>query len=180
MKQQVTRIGITLLLFLALSGQYSCAAAQQLTTKGTNPADITGSYTLMLYGCKYPDDIENAAILVDEHSPYVLDIFSLPTMYSVQKGLPAQEALAKANKFLRCTFHTVVETRVRMIADDRGGTIGYDMRPAYLPYDIGSTDPLLITYRLKDGKVTAYIRLSPDVRRRDDGDMFDRGRDGRD
>ncbi len=179
MKQREASIGFALLIFLALSAQ-SCVAGQRLVTEGTDPAGIGGSYTLMLYGCKYPDDIENAAILVDDPSPYPLDIFSLPSMYSVQRGLPAQEALAKANKFLRCTFHTVVETRVRRIVDDRGGIIGYDMRPGYLPYDIGSTDPLLITYTLKEGKVTAYIRLSPDVRRRDEGDSPDRDQGGRD
>ena len=29
---------------------------------------MSGAYTLLLYGCHYPDDIKNVAILVDEKS----------------------------------------------------------------------------------------------------------------
>jgi hypothetical protein len=55
---------------------------------------------------------------------------------------------------------------VHRILDDSGGTIGYEILPRYPATDVSGSDPLLVSYTLKEGKVTVYIRLSPDVERK--------------
>lgn len=92
---------------LALSTLQASAADKQLKTESAGQAAITGAYTVLLYGCRYPDDIENAAILVSEGSKYPLEIYALDTRYKVKKGLDAQKALAEANAFVKCGVHTV-------------------------------------------------------------------------
>jgi hypothetical protein len=56
-----------------------------------------------------------------------------------------------------------METRVHRIPDDSGGTIGYEVLPRYPFSDISGPDPLLVSYSLKDGKITVTIRLSPEA-----------------
>ncbi len=109
------------------------------------------------------DDIENAVIPVPEESGYPVEIYALDTRYKVRKDLDAQKALAEANAFVKCGVHAVWQTQMRRIQDDNGGTIGYEVRPLYFPYDVGAADVLLISYALKGGKVSAYIRLTPEM-----------------
>jgi len=155
-----------LALLLALSTSQAYAASKQLMTESAGQAAITGTYTVLLYGCRYQDDIENAVILVSEESRYPVEIYAPDTRYKVKKGLDAQKALAEANAFVKCGVHTVWQTQMRRIRDDNGGTIGYEVRPLYFPYDVGAADVLLISYALKDGKVMAYIRLTPAMENR--------------
>jgi hypothetical protein len=153
-------------LLLALSTLQACTAGKQLKTESAGEVAITGTYTVLLYGCRYPDDIENAAILVSGESRYPVEIYAPDTRYKVKKSLDARKALAEANEFVKCSVRRVWQTQIRRIIDDVGGTIGYEVRPLYYPYDVGSADVLLISYALKGGKVRAYIRLTPEMENR--------------
>lgn len=135
----------------------------QLQSETADPKTISGTYDLYLYGCRYPDDLEHAAFLIVPDRMGMVDLYVPDTSYKIKRGLPADKALADADAFVRCGIHTVNELRVHRIPDGSNGTIGYEILPRYLPYDVGGTDPLLVSYSLKDGKITIYIRLSPDV-----------------
>ena len=155
--------GAAALLFIAIA-LAGCMAGKRLATPAAEPATITGSYTLLLYGCHYPEDIKNVVILLSEGGKYPFEIYDLDTSYKVKKDVPAQLALSEADAFLQCTSHRVKETGVRRITDDAGGTIGYEVRPLYIPYEFGISDVLLTSYFLRhNGTVRAYIRLDPDV-----------------
>jgi hypothetical protein len=144
----------------------ACAAVKQLDTSSADPADLQGrAYTLLLYGCHYPEDIKNLAVLVDEGSRYPVEIFDIPSSYKVKKGVPGPEALKEADSFVRCSTRRVSQTQLRRIADDAGGTIGYEVRPIYFPLEFGQTDVLLVSYSLQNGTVRTYIRLDRDVER---------------
>ena len=157
-------------LFIALivltSFLSGCVLGTQLQTVTADPKTITGTYDLYTYGCRYPDDIEHAAFLIAPDKAGMVELYVPATSYKVKRGLPADKALAEADAFVRCGIHTVTELRVHRIPDGSNGTIGYEILPRYPYYDVGGTDPLLVSYTLKDGKVTVYIRLSPDVDRR--------------
>ena len=84
----------------------------------------------------------------------------------MKKGLQAEKALSEADAFVRCGNRTVEETRVHRISDDSGGTIGYEILPRYRATDEAGSDPLMVNYSLKEGKVSVYIRLFPDVERK--------------
>jgi hypothetical protein len=152
----------------------SCMTGKQLSTTSADKALITGTYTLLLYGCHYPDQVDNVAILVDENSRYPLEIYAIDTSFKVKNGVPAQQAVTEADAFVRCSFHTIWKTQVTRIPDDIGGTVGYEIRPLYETTEFGTPDVLMISYSLKNGKIRAYIRKSPQAEDRD-GDGRDVG-----
>ena len=153
-----------LLSLLVLTLQ-ACAPGKQLATTSADPAELTGSYTLLLYGCHYPDSIKNVALLRDEKSAYPLEIYDLPTSYQVKKGVPGPQALADADAFVRCSVRLLSGTQLRRILDETGGTLGYEVRPLYSPLEFGRLDVLRVSYSLREGTVSTYIRLDPDVER---------------
>jgi hypothetical protein len=153
-----------LILVLAAMLQ-ACVPSKRLATSAAFISDVQGTYTLLLYGCHYPDQISNIAILVDEASKYPVEIYDLDTSYKVKKGVPPQQALAEADSFVRCTTHRIWQTQLLRILDDTGGTIGYEVRPLYIPYEFGIPDVLLVNYFLRNGVVRVYIKIDPVVER---------------
>jgi len=160
------RYVISAIFFIAMMAIQGCAFGIQLQTQTADPKTITGSYDLMLYGCRYPDDYEHVAFLISPEAKYPVNLLVLDVSVKVKKGLSAEKALSEADAFVHCGSNTVTETRVQRIPDDSGGTIGYEVLPRYSPTDIAGSDPLLVNYSLKDGKVTVYIRLYPEVERK--------------
>ena len=146
----------------ALSG---CISGKQLITSPAEPTAVAGSFTLLLYGCHYPDDPANVVILVSNSSKYPVEIYDIDSSYKVVKDVSSPQALTTAESFLRCTTHRIWQTVIRRIPDDVGGTIGYEIRPLYIPLEFGQPDVLLVSYSLQDGKVRAYIRLDQEVER---------------
>ena len=155
----------------------SCMAGKRLDVKGAVPADVQGTYSLVLYGCKYANDLENLAILYKDEGPVTFEIYSLPTSYRVKKGLPADEALKQAHQFLRCSTD-YWKTQLSKIVDSEGAIAGFELRPLYAPYQWGRMDVLDIRYWLKDSKVTVYIDLDRDTQKSidDGGSPFQSGR----
>jgi hypothetical protein len=169
--KSLTTIKLAALLLISITLQ-ACMSGMQMRTESADPKLVPGTYTLLLYGCHYPDQIDNVAILVDENSKYPLEIYDINTSYTTKKDIIAQQALTQADAFVRCSTHKLWQTRVAKILDDSGGTLGYEVRPLYMPLEFGVPDVMLISYSLKNGKVRAYIRLMPPVE--------DQGGDGRD
>ncbi len=157
MKRLNNIVGLATLLLMTISLQ-SCMLGTQLNTTSADPKLITGTYTLLLYGCHYPDQIDNVAILVDKNSRYPLQIYDINTSYSVENEVPAQQAIEKADAFVRCSSHRVSQTQLTRIPDDSNGTVGYEVRPLYVPTEFGTPDVLIINYSLKDGKILTYIK----------------------
>jgi hypothetical protein len=153
-------------LFVLAASMSGCMLGTQLHTETADPKTITGTYDILLYGCRYPEDLERAAFLIVPDKTGMVDLFVPETSYKVKRGLPADKALEEADAFVRCGIHTVTELRIHRIPDGGNGTIGYEILPRYLPYDEGGSDPLLVSYAHKDGKITVYIRLFPDVERK--------------
>jgi len=173
MKRFKNTIRFAALLMMTITLQ-SCMTGIQLNTTSADKTLISGTYTLLLYGCHYLDQVDNVAILVDENSRYPLEIYDIDTSFKVKKAVPAQQAVTEADAFVRCSSHTIWQTQVTRILDDIGGTVGYEVRPLYEITEFGTPDVLMISYSLKNGKVRAYIRKSPAVE-----DRFGDGRDTR-
>jgi hypothetical protein len=138
-----------------------CITGAQLTPKSVDPTVVEGTYTVFFYGCRYPDDIENMAILVDETGPYPVQLYAPGFMYKEKKGLPAAQALAEAKAFITCSAYKVWQSQFRRIPDTADRTIGYEVKPLYVPWEVGVSEALLSSYTAKDGKVVIYIRLDP-------------------
>jgi hypothetical protein len=150
-----------------------------LRIEAAKPSEVTGTYTLYLYGCRYPDDLENVALLDKEGGPYTIEIYAPDTRYKVKTGLLAEEALKQAEQFVKCSVH-YQDTRFSKIPDQAGtagNIIGYEVRALYSPIRYGIYDVLDVQYVVQDDKIVVYIKLDPavEMQLRDGGD-----RDGRD
>ena len=148
---------LALLLFVNVSS--SIALEKPLKTKAATPEDVTGAFTLILYGANYLDDLETIAILDYEGDDYHFEPFAPAFNYKVREGVQAQEALKEAEKFV--SFHSSFwKSQMSKILDKEGVTIGYEVRPLYRPFIYGISDILDVYYWLKkDGKVKTTIRL---------------------
>ena len=171
----ISKLAVLLLVIDCLS---SCMTGVELRARPADRRLISGTYTLYLYGCHYPDQADNVAILVDENGKFPIEIFDLDTSYIVKKGVPAQQALAEADAFVRCSTHGIWQIWVARIPETGIGAIGYEVRPLYQPHEFGVSDIMTIRYRLIDGKVRVYINKAPELERmpgvRDDHGLQDR------
>ena len=123
---------------------------------------MTGTYTLLLYGCRYPDDVENVALLDKEGDPYTIEIYAPDFRYKMKTGLPAEEALKQAAQFVKCSVH-YQQTRFSKILDATGNIVGYEARALYSPIRFGMYDVLDVQYVVRDNKIVVYIRLDSTV-----------------
>jgi len=139
------------------------AFERSLRTEEAKPEEMKGSFTLILYGGSYLDDLETIALLDFEGDPYVLEPFAPDFDYRMQKRVPAREAFKEAEKFVN--FHpSFWRSQLSGIVDKEGKVIGYEVRPLYRPFAFGISDVLDVNYRLKEkGRVKVTIRLIPSL-----------------
>ena len=161
--RQILVVAAALIVLFTIQG---CSYGTQLRTESADPKGIEGTYDLFTYGCRYPDDIEHAAFLIAPDKASMVELYVPATSYKVKKGIPADQAIAEANTHVRCGVRTVEAIRVLRIPDGSGGTLGFEILPRYPATDVGGMDPLNVSYALKDGKITVYIRLFPDVEKK--------------
>ncbi len=169
---------LAILVISAFTNGDSSAFEKPLKTEETKAADITGVFTLILYGGRFSDDIETIAILDYEGDQYTFEPYAPEFDYGIKKGIPAKEALGVAKKFV--SFHNSFwRSQLSKIIDNKGSTIGYEVRPLYWPTTFGLSDVLEVNYWLKEGnKIKVTIRLTPSVERtRFPGAGDDRGGD---
>jgi hypothetical protein len=145
------------LLFIFVSSSF--AFNKPLKTEAAIPADVSGTFTLILYGANYLDDIETIAILDYEGDGYYFEPFAPEFNFKVKKGVHDQEALKEAGQFV--SFHNSFwKYQLSKILNKEGVTIGYEVKPLYMPFVYGFSDILDVYYWLKDdGKIKVIIRL---------------------
>ena len=149
-------------LLLLLVYVYSADAARYLKTVEANDQEVTGTFTLILYEGRHINDLETIVILDKEGDQYEFEPYAPEYDYKVKKGVTAGDALSEAKKFV--SFHNAFwRSQLSKIPDEKGTTIGYELRPLYRPFVYGRDDLLEVYYRVKDGKVIAFIRLIPEV-----------------
>jgi hypothetical protein len=142
----------------------NCYAFEKaLRTEEAKPDEINGTFTLILYGGSYLDDLETIAMLDAEGDQYVLDPFAPDFDYRMKKSMPAPEAFKEAEKFVN--FHpSFRRSQLSRIVDNEGKVIGFEVRPLYRPIAFGVNDVLDVNYWLKEkGRVKVTIRLIPSV-----------------
>jgi len=156
MKKKLYEMGIVLLVAVLAAANYSCSG-RYLRTESATPEEITGVYTLILYGGNYANDITTVAILVKEGTPYTFDVFAPAFDYRVIKNVPDREALARAEKFVSF-HHDFWKIQISEILDHQGSAIGYEVIPLYYPTAFGYPNVIRTYYRMAGDKVVVYIR----------------------
>jgi hypothetical protein len=141
---------------------YSFAITGHLRTEEIKEGDVKGVFTLILYGARDINDIETVAILDLEGDRYTLEPYAPAFDYKVKKGLSEKAALDEAHKFI--SYHNAFyRPQLSRILDDKGNTIGYEVRPLYMPFVFGRSDVLEVDYWLRGEKVKVNIRILPSI-----------------
>ena len=153
-------IKIVLIMLTALV--LSCAPGRYLRTVPANTSGIEGNYNLILYGGRYSEDVENLAILDKDNDPYTFEIYARKDNYTVQKNIPAKEALNKAQQFVG-RHRAFMRSRLSSILDPAGDIIGYELRPLYQMFEFGDPDVLSVYYEITDSIVMVHIWLKQDI-----------------
>lgn len=152
-------------LFLVLFLQ-SCMGGTSLRTEAAGTGEPKGSYTLILFGGNFSDDLETVALLDREDDSYTIEPYAPDFRYRTKKGVPADRAIKEAEHFI--SLHpSFSKAQLRSIRDIGGNIIGYEYRPLYLPFEYGFDDVMDIDYLLQGEKVLAKIRLKPFLEKRE-------------
>jgi hypothetical protein len=144
-------------------------AAQFASAPEVQPHEVTGTYTLILYGGRHGNDVETVAFLSREGSGYTFVMNAPDFDYKVMPGMPAAEAIKYAEEAVRFHPHSW-RTELRPIVAPDGRTIGYEMRPLYQPLTFGESNIMDVKYAFRASTVSVTVRLHPHVRRQLDGD----------
>jgi len=136
-----------------------CASEKHLRTEAANPSELTGTFNLILYGCRNSNDIQTVAILEVSGGRYTFQPFAPSFDFSTLKDVPAGEALRRAETFVS---HNPNFRRARLsrILDSENSTIAYEVRPLYFPIVYGVADVVDVDYLLeRDGTVKVTVKL---------------------
>ncbi len=167
MKPLPTRLKFTAVTLLACFVCVGCALSRSyLKTESAEKSEIKGIYSVILYGANYADDIATVALLVPEGGQYVFDIYAPDFNYRTIKGVPADEAIKMAEKFVSWNGDFARSQLGKIIAPN-GQIIGYELRPLYRQTTFGMEDVMYVDYFLEDNnKVVVHIHLNYEVERK--------------
>jgi hypothetical protein len=143
----------------------ACAPGKALRTDVPPSGNVQGSYTLILYGGNYGNDLETIAFLDKEGDRYTLEPYAPQFVFRTRKGLTADSALREASEFIRSQAEFQRE-QFRSIKDEKGEIIGYELRPLYLPFTFGTDDVLDVDYWLKEDRVLIFVKLKPSLEKK--------------
>ncbi len=164
MKKSMRDCIISFMALIVLITISSCAAGRGLKTEEIRAGTISGTFTVILYGGRFSGDLENVAILDIEGDRYKFEVFAPDFDYRIKTGVPAQEAIKIAERFI--AFHGSFKySQISQIKDMDGKVIGYEFRPLYSASEFGFFNVLEIDYWLKDNTVITKIDLIPELKR---------------
>jgi hypothetical protein len=155
---------IAAIILLVIVGLIALSGDGHLKTEPANPAEVQGTFTLLLYGSSSPNDLANIAILDKEGDPYSFEIYAPDFSYNVQTGLNATQALQEAERFVRRNIQSE-RTRLHRILSPSGAGIGFELRPLYSVGTFGRDDILDVRYSIKDRTIVVRIELDPSIDR---------------
>jgi hypothetical protein len=142
----------------------SCAGGKQLRTELAQGSEITGKYTLILFGTKSAYELKTIAFLDKEGDGYELVPHAPEYNYKVMKNVSGAEALKKALDYVKWP-RDYRSSQVREILDEQSNVIGYEVRPLYDPLAYGISNVLVVRYWVQEGgKVKVTINLHPTAR----------------
>ena len=160
---------ISLLLSLCLFSCLLCGACSlnqsYLPSQLAERSEISGKFTVILYGARYYNDIATVALLVPEGGQYTLDIYSPEYNYRIIKDVLAADAIKIAEKFV--SWHPdFLRFQTSKVLDSNGRLVAYEIRPLYNQITFGVSDVMYINYLLgQANNVVVHINLHNRVQR---------------
>jgi hypothetical protein len=127
-------------------------------------ADIRDPVTLFLYD---EFDYGGVAIIDVEGDDYTFEILASRYNYSVKKNVTADQAMDEAAQFI-----ATWSKEMRIILDDSGTIIGYEIRPLFQISRFGRADIFNTTYRPAGNTIIVTVDLKRNVRKMYDYDRY--------
>ena len=158
--RKIDRTACAIVLWIAVCFCVSCTPGIRLNTQGAQDSEVTGTYTMILFGCNFYDDLETIAFLDKESDQYIFEPYAPDFKFRIRKEVEAKEALAEVTDFLHCNS-AFQNSQLSKIIAPSGEIVGYEVRPLYNSLVYGSGEVLLRDYRIKDNKVVIWIKLAP-------------------
>jgi hypothetical protein len=149
-------------LLLAALLPVSCTTEVRINTQGAQDSEVTGTYSVIYYGCNFNNDLETIVLLAKEGGNYTFEPYAPDFKYRVKKGVAAKDAVAGAKEFVNCST-SFRSTQLYKITGPTGDILGYEVRPLYDPLRYGAEDVLFTDYELRGNKLVIKIRLNPSV-----------------
>ncbi|KPK00796.1 MAG: hypothetical protein AMK71_07890 [Nitrospira bacterium SG8_35_4] len=155
-------IGAILIMLILLS--MSCASIKYLKTETVKEANISGTVTLYFYEEFYYGGV---AIIDVEGDDYTFEILASQYNYSVKNNLTADQAMDEAAKFI-ATWNK----QMKIILDDSGTIIGYEIRPLFQISRHGTSDIFDIKYIPSGDKIRVAVDLKSNVKKNYEYDLY--------
>jgi hypothetical protein len=154
------------LLALALLATGCYAALDLRTTPLGDEGSIRGTFDVVYYTDEFGSNPGTLVVLDVADDEYTIIPYAPESTYSIEKGVPAPEAIARAKRFL--AFNTFYESAAyRTIYAPGGAVAGYQVTPQYESFTLISRAEHA-HYFLEEGGI---IRVS--VPQPDRGDWLD-------
>jgi hypothetical protein len=119
---------------------------------------VTGSFTLILHGNRYGDDLETVAVLDIENDTYTFEPHAPSFDYKLKKNLNGEDALEEAIRFVG-KHESFKGARISRLSDDLGNILCFEVRPFYRDPRFRSSDLIDVNYSVREKKVIIFIRL---------------------
>lgn len=174
---KATIAGVAAALVFFGSADLARAMGPSLKVLDGSESEIEGTFTLILFGARYAEDVQTIAFLDREGDRYTFDVFAPDFDYRVLKSVPARKALEQAKQFV--SWHPDYQrTMIGRILDDKGAVIGFEVRPFYRATRFGTSDVMDVSYFQKGDIVSIHVRLKLQVERQlTSGDASKGGKD---
>lgn len=157
-----------LILIAVLPFDQCLAMGPSLKTLPAAEAEVTGGYSLILYGGKYMTDVETVAVLVKDDNPFSFEPFAPDFAFKAKKGLSAGQAIIEAKEFV--SMHpSFAGTIMSRVLDPQGSVIAYEVRALYTPVTYGVADVIDVDYVLRNDTVVMFVKAKRMVERSRDG-----------
>jgi hypothetical protein len=135
---------------------------REIRTEDAADNEVSGTYSLILYGGRHGNDLETVAILDREDDSYTIVPYTPDFDYRIIKHLPAKEALVYSYRFVG--FHpSFSRAQLARIVNSSGAVIGYEIRPLYMRFTYGLADVLDISYWRKGEEVFVKMKLKQSI-----------------
>lgn len=124
-------------------------------------ADIMGLFTAIFYGRHYAEEADAVVIMDLEGDEYTFMPIGRTMDFETLKSITAFEAFYESEPFFSLHAAYSGKTAIRRILSPTGHTIGYEIRPLYMPTYYGKEDVVMPTYTMtKEGRVYFKVNLS--------------------
>jgi hypothetical protein len=162
MKTSIANI-LILIAFIALTIT-SCTGGKILRTEPSTVESLSGIFNVIFYYNQDYEGLKQVVILDVADDDHTIALYEPGYFIRTVKHMNGDDAIINAVKFLE-GHPNYMNYKILKIVDQAGNTVGFEVRPLYLPEMYGISDVMDNYYILQDdGTITAIISLKQQIK----------------